>query len=100
MVRQHEVVGRYGGEEFILAIAANDEAAARSLNQRVHAAAASVTGPGAPVTVSVGLCHRLQSGAHSLDDIVKAADQALYAAKASGRNCSMIERNGTLTSFG
>ncbi|AZY95599.1 sensor domain-containing diguanylate cyclase (plasmid) [Paracoccus sp. Arc7-R13] len=99
-VRLHEVVGRYGGEEFILAIAANDELAARSLNQRVHAAAASVSGPGAPVTVSVGLCRRFRSDAPVLQEVVKAADRALYKAKASGRNCSIIEQNGILTSFG
>lgn len=99
-MRLHEVVGRYGGEEFILAIAANEEAAARSLNERVHAAAASVSGPGAPVTVSIGLCRRVRSDAAALQKIIKAADQALYEAKASGRNCSMIERNGTLTAFG
>ncbi|MGR3250881.1 MAG: GGDEF domain-containing protein [Paracoccus sp. (in: a-proteobacteria)] len=98
-VRLHEVVGRHGGEEFILAIAANNEAAARSLNERVHGAAAKVTGPGAPVTVSVGLCRRLEFG-DSFNEVVKAADRALYGAKASGRNRSMIERNGTVTLFG
>lgn len=98
-VRLHEVVGRYGGEEFILAIAGNEEAAARSLNERVHAAAASVSAPGAPVTVSVGLRRRLRSDGATLHEVVKAADRALYEAKASGRNCSVIEHNGTLTAF-
>lgn len=98
-VRLHEVVGRYGGEEFILAIAGNEEAAARSLNERVHVAAASISGPGAPVTVSVGLCRRRRSDGAELHEVVKAADRALYEAKTSGRNCSVIEHNGTLTAF-
>lgn len=91
MVRSHEIVGRYGGEEFILAIAAADDEAVRSLNRRVHAAAASVTGSGAPLTVSVGLCCRPVRVGQSLDQLVKAADRALYEAKALGRNRSIIE---------
>jgi len=98
-IRLHEIVGRYGGEEFILAIAAADDEAARSLNRRVHAAAASVTGSAAPVTVSVGLCCRPLRSGRSFDQVVKAADQALYEAKASGRNRSVIAGDGVLRPY-
>jgi len=72
----------------------------RSLNRRVHAAAASVTGSAAPVTVSVGLCCRALRSGRSFDQVVKAADQALYEAKASGRNRSVIAGDGVLRPYG
>lgn len=99
MVRSYEIVGRYGGEEFILALASTNHEAARFLNHRVHAAAASVTGRGAPVTISVGLCCRPLRSGQSFDQVVKAADQALYEAKATGRNRSMIACDGVLRPY-
>lgn len=98
-VRLHEVVGRYGGEEFILAIAADGAEGARSLNQRLHAAVACVTGQGAPVTISIGLCCRPPQSGRSFESIVNTADAALYQAKALGRNRSMIEIDGRAMPF-
>lgn len=99
MVRSHEIAGRYGGEEFTFALAAADVEAARPFCRRLHAAAASVTGRGAPVTVSVGLSCRPPRSGQSVADVLKAADRALFRAKALGRNRSMIESGGDVLPF-
>ena len=39
-----------------------------------------------PVTISIGVAGLEESGADTLEDLVKAADSALYAAKRAGRN--------------
>ncbi|MFN4128704.1 MAG: GGDEF domain-containing protein [Paracoccaceae bacterium] len=99
MTRAHELAGRYGGEEFVFAIATDKVGAAQNFSRRLHAAAASVTGSAAPVTVSIGLtCHPSGSG-RSLKDIVKATDDALYKAKDLGRNRTMLERDGVVMPF-
>lgn len=99
MMRTHELAGRYGGEEFIFAIVTENAEEARPFSHRLHAAAASVTGDCAPVTVSVGLVCRPPGSGRSLGDLVKAADRALYEAKDLGRNRSMIEREGAVMPF-
>jgi len=99
MVRLHEIAGRYGGEEFIFALAAEGVEAVRPFNARLHAAASSVTGCAFPVTVSIGLYFRPPRSNQTFDDIFKPADRALYRAKALGRNRSMMERDGAVVPF-
>ncbi|HVY59729.1 MAG TPA: GGDEF domain-containing protein, partial [Xanthobacteraceae bacterium] len=81
--------GRIGGEEFAAAQAACDAEAALALADRVRAefaAAAAVYGEGDLVpTVSVGITLG-HDPATPLNSLLAAADRALYAAKANGRN--------------
>ncbi|MGV3575280.1 MAG: diguanylate cyclase [Devosia sp.] len=101
LVGSNELAARYGGEEFIFAVTATNAEAASHFVCRLHKAAASVTGSGAPITVSIGLyCWPPQSG-ESFKSAVKAADRALYEAKALGRNRTMMmDADGTLVPFG
>lgn len=78
MMRTHELAGRYGGEEFIFAITTENAEEARPFSHRLHAAADSVTGDCAPVTVSVGLVCSPPGPRLSFSALVKAADRALY----------------------
>ena len=82
------VVARYGGEEFIVTLTHTDQAGARKVAERLRQAVAEIVLPtdqGAlSFTISIGVSTYVK--ASRLDQIIAAADQALYAAKAGGRN--------------
>jgi diguanylate cyclase (GGDEF)-like protein len=91
MVRHGDLIGRYGGEEFLLILPKTDAAAATQLAQRIRtrlAAAPLVDQPEKLViTASFGVA-QIMNG-ESMDDWVIRVDKALYIAKESGRNCVM-----------
>ena len=83
-------IGRYGGEEFVVAAEVADAAAVAALAESLRAAveAAAIAhdgGPAGVVTVSVGATVERRSGP-LVDALLDAADRALYRAKAEGRN--------------
>jgi diguanylate cyclase (GGDEF)-like protein len=87
--RISDVLCRFGGEEFLLATPDTDLENAKILAERIRLAVEKNTiqttdGKTLKVTVSCGLALR-QSGETS-DELINRADQALYAAKNSGRN--------------
>lgn len=83
-VRPQDLVGRYGGEEFVVGLLETDRAAAAMVAERIRVAVARLPGP-IPVTISIGLAS-LEPNTGSLDELLIAADTALYRAKANGRN--------------
>lgn len=84
---------RYGGEEFLLILSGttNDEALeiATRLKDRVFGMKIPHPGSGIAdfVTVSIGVATLVPSDTNDISDLIKAADEALYRAKAAGRNC-------------
>lgn len=92
-VRAQDLVGRYGGEEFLVLLPDTGLAGAEQLARELCKAAEEsccpvdgVPGPGIAVTVSIGVFGgRLESG-DSWDMLIAAADRALYQAKNNGRN--------------
>jgi diguanylate cyclase (GGDEF)-like protein len=87
--RPWDLVGRFGGEEFVVLLADVDLPTAADVAERIRLHVAGVRcpldgaeGQGVSVTVSVGAAEC----AASLADALKAADTALYRAKANGRN--------------
>jgi len=97
---QHAVACRYGGDEFVVALPESDEreavAVAEAVGREVHAAApilAGVPHPRGRLSISVGIASRTlesSSASESIDHVgeqlFRAADAALYAAKNGGRN--------------
>lgn len=92
-VRNVDVVGRWGGEEFLVLLPQASEMGGRVVAERLRArlAAASPPRPGpATVTASIGVaCYR---DGMTGEMLVDRADQALYRAKARGRNRVEIYR--------
>ena len=84
-VRDVDVVGRHGGEEFMVILPYSCAAQALEVAERIRAALASDIWPlkELRVTISGGVA---QFGSETLDEFVERADQQLYEAKRAGRN--------------
>ncbi len=85
-LRAFDLLGRYGGEEFVILFPHTDLEGARVVAERLRAAVESTSVDGLSVTVSVGLSE-LAPGTATLEELLGRADEALYRAKAGGRNC-------------
>lgn len=91
-VRPYDVVGRYGGEEFLIVFpgcgAANLIAGAERLRHGIADQPIETSVGPIPVTLSLGLAWVEQDQKETLDceAFLRIADEALYAAKARGRN--------------
>jgi diguanylate cyclase (GGDEF)-like protein len=83
--RPTDVIGRWGGEEFLLVAPGTDVTAAQSLSESLRHGVSRVLLPDSrPVTASFGIA--LHRPGESTSDVVRRADNALYGAKAAGRN--------------
>jgi diguanylate cyclase (GGDEF)-like protein len=85
-LRSTDYCARYGGEEFVLILPATTAAEAVAMLARLHANW-EVLRPG--LTFSAGIA--TFSAQRSFLETLGAADRALYAAKAAGRNCDRVE---------
>jgi diguanylate cyclase (GGDEF)-like protein len=93
-VRKIDVVCRYGGEEFGILLTQTTAAHAMNIAEKLRKMVAGWQFPGVPrtVTISAGTAAFPDHGT-TRDELVKAADAALYAAKQAGRNRACL---GTL----
>jgi PleD family two-component response regulator len=93
-LRDYDLAGRFGGEEFVVLLPQTDEANTLSIAERLrtHIAGMSIpinddarSGARVQLTVSVGVA-ALDAAGGELTDLLAAADAALYYAKQNGRN--------------
>lgn len=90
------IIGRYGGEEFIVIAPTDTPERATELALAICTAVRAMAYPHEArrdgttiVTVSVGVSHT-RGHSNQVDRVIHEADRALYAAKASGRNCIRV----------
>jgi diguanylate cyclase (GGDEF)-like protein len=102
-VRERDIVGRFGGEEFVVLLAglgdggtAELEAVAERIRRRVADLRVEIPTPDGPLTVS-GLSVSIGAAVTPVEEtelrtVLQAADTALYAAKRAGRNLVRLGR--------
>lgn len=95
-LRTSDVLARYGGEEMILLLPETGLDRALWVSEAIRNAVAALpldTGRAPlPLTLSAGVADRLEHG-DTLEALIRRADQALYAAKAAGRNRSLASES-------
>ncbi len=97
-IREHDCFGRYGGEEFLLLLNNTDTPGALRFLERIRrriealriGPATSLERQALEITVSIGVAS--YRGQEPSSQTIARADQAMYAAKAAGRNCVMLEQ--------
>lgn len=93
-VRETDIVGRYGGEEFIIlllnACEEDGKIVADKIRKKVEESI--LVGEDYPLTISMGLSV-FPKHAATVEELIEKADQALYKAKENGRNNSVIWSN-------
>lgn len=89
-IREFDILGRYGGEEFALILPNTDISGAYEIANRIREIIASQviqTGQEeVSITASLGVAHLIEISDTSIEELLDYADQALYAAKKAGRN--------------
>jgi diguanylate cyclase (GGDEF)-like protein len=90
MTRPYDLIGRYGGEEFLVIVPRCDATFAAYVAERIRAAIEDepfqVAEHAIPLTISLGVVAQRGLAETDANSLVIAADQALYRAKDSGRN--------------
>jgi diguanylate cyclase (GGDEF)-like protein len=85
-VRRYDLACRIGGEEFAVILPGADKEDGLRIAERVRAGVEAATGAGLPtVTISCGVASYPDDAA-TARDLTRCADDAMYAAKAAGRN--------------
>jgi two-component system chemotaxis response regulator CheY len=89
-LRPYDLLGRFGGEEFLITLTTTAAEAAAVVAERLRAAVAatpfSAGGAEFPLSISVGAATSAPGASTDTEKLLHAADAALYCAKNEGRN--------------
>ena len=89
-MRSYDLLGRYGGEEFLIVLpgcgAPEALAQAERMRRELSRSPMAFSANSITVTGSFGLTTATNTGACRSEEMIHAADEALYAAKAAGRD--------------
>jgi diguanylate cyclase (GGDEF)-like protein len=89
-LRPHDLLGRFGGDEFLLIFPHTSSSDALSVSSRIEQTVRRLNVPdaGLPLTISIGITQATPGEIAGL--LLARADKALYDAKNAGRNCSRV----------
>lgn len=95
-LRSADVIGRYGGEEFVILLPITNAQQAYQLAERIRMGTEAICLPtekgNASVTLSLGIVELIHDAqTQSVEELIHRADEAMYAAKQAGRNRSEID---------
>lgn len=91
-MRPYDLIGRYGGEEFVICLPGADGLQAASVGERIRKKVEAMeimvpdSSKSVSITASFGVTAYSVESRESMDSIIKKADDALYRAKNEGRN--------------
>ena len=94
--RDYDFLARFGGEEFLLWLPNSDKETAKVVCERIRTQIEQLTLCDKTITISIGVtCYNANSldsiiAKQKIDSLISEADNALYQAKANGRNCSVF----------
>ncbi|MDZ7923035.1 MAG: diguanylate cyclase [Marinagarivorans sp.] len=92
LTREQDIMGRWGGEEFLILCCRSDLITTQNIALRIQKTVAnhhfSYNGITLPLTISAGCAIKQEN--ESFNSLFQRADQALYYAKDSGRNCVKV----------
>jgi diguanylate cyclase (GGDEF)-like protein len=89
VLRDNDLVVRYGGEEFLVAVSGPDDATIVALAERIRAAVGALAvpdGAGGVIAATASIGVAAWSRGDSAETLIARADRAVYAAKAAGRD--------------
>lgn len=93
LARETDFAGRYGGEEFVVLLPNTDSQGAVQFAERLRKSIARLLidhqGEDLSVTISLGVAG-MGADLATYQDLIEAADQALYQSKERGRNCTTL----------
>jgi two-component system, cell cycle response regulator len=103
-VRSYDMVGRFGGEEFLVILNKCDACSALTRAENIRQAInkrpfQTRSGP-LEITISVGVALSTDFEQSSLDEMLAATDAAMYSAKGAGRNCVRAAQGATDSHMG
>jgi diguanylate cyclase (GGDEF)-like protein len=89
-LRPHDLLGRFGGDEFLLILPHTSSSEAFTISSRIEQSVRELSIPGdvIPLTISIGLTQAISG--EIAGPLLARADKALYDAKNAGRNCCRI----------
>ena len=100
-IRPYDCVGRYGGEEFLIVVPSSDAMGALGLAERIRkdieAKPVFAEGASISITASFGIASSTPSRLIDPQELLRFADDALYRAKANGRNRCELAASQDLT---
>lgn len=93
-LREVDIIARYGGEEFVMLLPETDRDGAFIVGERIREDVAAIPfdipGGTLDVTISMGICDNSEKKADTGEALVDCADKALYYAKDTGRNRTVV----------
>ena len=89
-LRSHDLLGRFGGDEFLLILPHTSNSEAFTISSRIEQSVRDLSIPGEaiPLTISIGLTQATPG--EIAGPLLARADKALYNAKNAGRNCCRV----------